>query len=152
MGFGGFRFYTPEDKAILTYWRKTTTTDVVARGDILKTATDDLVRMETTTDNLSFAGIAVGSSPTGDNELFAVMEPSPHNCGIQFVMDLDTATAVLRNAQLQFASSGNGTSFQQLNPSDTDPIMRAAKSNSGSSAKQATVYMLLPDTYLADAS
>ena len=152
MGFGGFRFTTPEDRAILSYWRKTTTTDIVARGDILKTATDDMVRMTTTTDNLTFGGIAVEGSPAGDNDPFAVMEPTPHNCGIQFVMDLDTATAVLRNAQLQFCSSGNGTSFQQLNPSDTDPIVRASKSNSGSSAKQATVYMLLPNTYLADAS
>lgn len=126
---------------------KDTTTSVVARGDRLKVSSGAVIRMATTTDNLTFCGIVLDDSPAGENDGIRYIPNRGAGLDAEFEYALDTATACVKFEKLQWAAN------RQNSKSDTDPIMFCSHGNSGSGGETARCKMLPnPALFEGDAS
>ena len=126
-------------------WNKATTTSVVQAGDMMFASSGEAVEFASAGSNLVFIGVASENSPSGE-AMVNIYEAKGSGLELELVMDLDTSTAVVQGANLAWSSS------QTVTASDTDPLFRCSKSNSGSDANEVHVCMKASQLFQGDAS
>lgn len=145
---GRFAGSNPEPKATPCF--KTTSTDVISRFDWVQISSGGIKRVVTSTDNLALWGIALDASASGDDDPVRVVRNDGFGTGVEFIYELETATACLAGELLAFGT------LQKLVNTNADAIMVAVGNNSGSSGREVKCVMLIKaksnEEYLGDAS
>jgi len=121
-----------------------TSTTVIAIGDLLKSTSGKLLPMASSTDNLSFRGVAHRAHPSGDvfNEV-TYYRPGENTI---FEFTLDASTDVVIGDELAMAAGD----YTKLTKTTTDAIFVAVETLAGATTIRCK--MKLPETEIGDAS
>ena len=124
---------------------KDTTTSIVARGDQLVESSGKVIRQASASQNLTFAGVAMDSSPAGENNGFRFYPPTGRNLDVEFEYGLNSATTCVRGQNLAWSAR------QTLVATDTDATFVCSHAN-GTSGLVVRCKMKLGLNYMGDAS